>query len=190
MTIRLRSLVLGLGLLLAVPALAQVEHFRAGLRGFEEVPALSNQARGQFRAELSEDGTELTYTLSYRQVQGVVTQAHIHLGNPSVNGGIMVFLCSNIGNGPAGTQGCPADPAVISGTITADDVLAIAAQDLPAHSFREFRNAVRQGYAYANVHSTLYPGGELRGQICQERDEDGDDDDEDDDEVGLVICDD
>ena len=190
MTIRLRSLVLGLGLLLAVPALAQETHFLARLRGFEEVPALSNFAFGRFHAVLSEDGTELTYTLSYRQVQGIVTQAHIHLGNPGVNGGIMVFLCSNLGNGPAGTQACPADPAVISGTITAVDVLAVAAQDVPAGSFREFRNAVRQGYAYANVHSTLYPGGELRGQLCEEPEEDGDDDDEDDDPVGLVICDD
>src|SRR5688500_2592173 len=164
MTIRLRSLVLGFGLLLAaLPALAQ-PHFLGLLRGFEEVPSLSNFARGRFNAELSADGTELTYTLSYRRVQGAVTEAHIHLGNPGVNGGIMVFLCSNLGNGPAGTQACPADPAIISGTITASDVLAIVDQDLPAGSFREFRNSVRQGFAYANVHSTLYPLGELRGQ--------------------------
>src|SRR5687768_8360704 len=181
MTIRLRSLVLGFGLILAaLPALAQETRFLGRLRGFEEVPSLSNFARGRFQAVLSEDGTEITYTLSYRQVQGTVTEAHIHLGNPGVNGDVMVFLCSNLGNGPAGTQNCPADPATISGTITASDVLAIVDQDLPAGSFREFRNSVRQGFAYANVHSTLYPLGELRGQICEQRDEDDDDDDDDD----------
>ena len=33
----------------------------------------------------------------------------------SVNGGISVFLCSNLGNGPAGTQPCPPGPATITG---------------------------------------------------------------------------
>lgn len=34
----------------------------------------------------------------------------------------MIFLCTNLGNGPAGTQACPADPGEISGTITAANV--------------------------------------------------------------------
>ena len=39
-----------------------------------------------------------------------------------MNGGITVFLCSNLGNGPAGTQACPPAPATIEGTIRAADV--------------------------------------------------------------------
>ena len=38
----------------------------------------------------------------------------------SVNGGISFFLCSNLGNGPAGTQACPAGPAELTGVITPD----------------------------------------------------------------------
>ncbi len=55
-------------------------------------------------------------------------QAHIHVGQSGVNGGIAVFLCSNLGNGPAGTQACPPSPATVSGIADADDVLAVAAQ--------------------------------------------------------------
>jgi len=175
MTNRLRSFVLGFSLLLvAVPALAEDIHLTTLLRGFEEVPSLANFARGRFHAILNEELTEVTYTLNYRNVEGTVTQAHIHLAQPGVNGGIMVFLCSNLGNGPAGTQACPADPATISGAITAADVLAINGQDLEPGNFREFQNALRQGFAYANVHSTLWPGGEFRGQIRLEEDDDRD----------------
>src|SRR5687767_14030420 len=102
MTNRLRSFVLGFSLLLvAVPALAEDIHLTTLLRGFEEVPSLANFARGRFHAILNEELTEVTYTLNYRNVEGTVTQAHIHLAQPGVNGGIMVFLCSNLGNGPA-----------------------------------------------------------------------------------------
>ncbi len=166
MTIRLRSLVLGLGLLLAVvPALAAQTEYGTRLRSFDEVPAVSTFGGGNFSATLSEDRTEITYELTYFNIQGIVTQAHIHLGQMSVNGGITVFLCSNLGNGPAGTQACPADPATISGTIQAGDVLAIPGQGMEAGSFRELLRALRSGVTYANVHSTLFPGGEIRGQI-------------------------
>ena len=35
-----------------------------------------------------------------------------------VNGGISVFLCTNLGNGPAGTQACPQE-GTVTGTFTA-----------------------------------------------------------------------
>jgi hypothetical protein len=50
--------------------------------------------------------TLLSWELEYPPGLGV-TQAHIHFGPGRVNGGIMVFLCSNLGNGPEGTQPCP-----------------------------------------------------------------------------------
>jgi hypothetical protein len=82
-----------------------------------------------------------------------------------VNGGIMVFLCSNLGNGPVGTAACPPSGSV-SGTITAANVVgAASAQGIAAGEFAEVVKAIRHGVAYANVHSTLYPGGEIRGQL-------------------------
>jgi hypothetical protein len=40
-------------------------------------------------------------------MEGDVLPTHIHLGQHGVNGGISVFLCTNLGNGPAGTPTCP-----------------------------------------------------------------------------------
>ena len=138
-------------------------NMQAKLIGYEEVPAVSTTARGTFTA--SADGTSFTYTFSYSGLQGSVTQAHIHFGQKSVNGGISVFLCSNLGNGPAGTQPCPASPATITGTATAADVIGPAAQGIAAGEWDELIAAIRAGVAYVNVHSTIWPGGEARGQL-------------------------
>jgi hypothetical protein len=161
--------------LAVTPAEAQ-QTFSIRLRGFEEVPAIATRAGGRFTATLNEDETEIQYTLRYRLLEGNVTQAHIHLGQEHVNGGIMVFLCSNLGNGPAGTQACPPGngftDTVVTGTINASDVIPVTAQGVAAGEMFTLQRALRQGIAYANVHSTLFPSGEIRGQI-------GDDDDDD-----------
>ena len=89
---------------------------REHLTGYEEVPAISTAASGDFRATLRASQGEIAYRLSYSALNGDVTQAHIHFGQVAVNGGISAFLCSNLGNGPAGTQACPPGPATVEGT--------------------------------------------------------------------------
>lgn len=167
-------LVFGLG----VSAWAHDGQAIARLRGFEEVPAVSSFAGGRFHAEIV--GDEIRYELSYFNTQGGVTQAHIHFAQRGVNGGIVAFLCSNLGNGPAGTQACPAAgtqgaPATITGTIRASDVVGVTAQGIGPGEMSELMRAIRAGAAYANVHSTLFPGGELRGQLLFTADDHGED---------------
>jgi hypothetical protein len=91
-----------------------------------------------------------------------------------VNGGISFFLCSNLGNGPMGTQACPTPPAEITGVITADQVIGpgpvvgpppAPGQGIEPGAFAEIAAAIREGVAYANVHSSKWPGGEIRGQL-------------------------
>jgi hypothetical protein len=138
------------------------------LIGFQEVPAISTNGSGTFEAEISKDETAITYKLSYANLAGAVTQSHIHFGQRGVNGAISVFLCTNLGNGPAGTQACPAAPATITGTIHAADVTAGAAsQGIAAGEFAELIRAIRAGVTYANVHSATFPGGEIRAQLIR-----------------------
>jgi hypothetical protein len=146
------------------------------LTGLEETPlTISTTGNGTFRATISGGGDAINYELSYADLEGTVTQAHIHFGQEAISGGISAFLCSNLGNGPAGTQACPAAPARITGTITAADVIGPTGQGISAGELDELVSAIRAGAAYANVHTTLYPTGEIRGQF------DGDEDDHDDD---------
>lgn len=138
---------------------------RAALIGFQEVPALSTTAHGSFRAVVDTQANTITYRLTYDALEGAVQQSHVHFGQKSVNGGVSFFLCSNLGNGPAGTQACPAPPAEITGVITPDLVLGPGGQGIEAGAFAEIAAAMKDGTAYANVHSTKWPGGEIRGQL-------------------------
>ena len=136
------------------------------LTSFEETPALSTPGVGDFRARISRDGTQLQYELTYSNLESQVTQAHLHFENATNNGPVVVFLCTNLGNGPAGTQTCPAAPATITGTITAAQVgNGAAAQGLAAGEFAELVRAIRAGAIYVNVHSMTWPLGEIRGQL-------------------------
>jgi hypothetical protein len=136
------------------------------LSGYEEDPmALSTAGSGFFRARIDSRAGTIDYSLSYADLEGSVTQAHIHLGGRAQSGGISVFLCSNLGNGPAGTQPCPAAPATVTGTIRAADVIGPVAQGITAGQFDELLDAIRADTTYVNVHSSLYPGGEVRSQL-------------------------
>lgn len=139
---------------------------RERLTGYEEDPApISTNGTGRFTAQIDDRRDEITYRLSYTALEGTVSQAHIHFGGKAQSGGISVFLCTNLGNGPAGTQACPAAPATITGTIRPADVIGPVNQSLTAGQFDDFVKAIRNGTTYVNVHSSLFPGGEIRGQI-------------------------
>ncbi len=156
------------------------------LIGYQEVPSVSSRGSGEFEARIV-DNSKIEYRLSYRDLEAAVQQAHIHFGQRSVNGGISVFLCSNLGNGPAGTQACPAANGTVSGTIVAADVsppiaatAAARAQGINSGEFAELLAAIRAGKTYANVHTTMFPGGEIRAQLGKNRGDKGDREKDDD----------
>jgi len=154
--------------------------FDASLSGYEELPTLSTRGNGTFEASLNKDGSVLHYTLSYEgpfdgNATGTaanVTQAHIHFGARAFSGGISAFLCSNLGNGPAGTPACPTPSGTVSGDIVPASIIGPAAQGIAAGEFVELVRALRAGAAYANVHTTANPGGEIRGQISGNKKDD------------------
>jgi len=172
--LRLLAVAAAVGITLATIGLASAanatgsshKHLREVLSGYQETPlTLSTTGTGTFRATINEAAQEITYTLTYSALEGSVTQAHIHLGGRSMSGGIIVFFCSNLGNGPAGTQACPAAPATVTGTLHPADVIGPAGQGITAGQWDELIAAIRAGATYANVHSTIYPAGEIRAQI-------------------------
>ena len=143
--------------------------------GYEENPDVSSVATGSFDARLSDDGDSLEYELSYSGLEGNVLQAHIHFGKQAVNGGISIWLCQTPTN-PAPTAGipmCPVPGGTVSGEVDASDVIGPAGQGIAPTEFSEILAAMRAGRAYANVHSSKFPGGEIRTQI---NDRSGDDD--------------
>jgi hypothetical protein len=149
------------------------KEIREGLTGYQEVPAISTEGNGTFRAKIDRNGQEISYRLSYSDLEADVRQAHIHMGQRAVNGAIVVFLCTNMGNGPPGTQACPGPrDGTVEGTITPDDVLDITGAMMPpggqgiaAGEFDELVDAIQAGTTYVNVHSVQWPAGEIRAQL-------------------------
>jgi hypothetical protein len=132
------------------------------LTGYQEIAGngtVSTVGTGTFEAQL--DGDAINYTLTYGDLEGgALLFAHIHFGARGVNGGVIAFLCGG-GNKPA----CPPSPATVSGTIVASDVTGPNLQGIEAGSFDEVVRAIRAGAVYANVHTTRWGAGEIRGQI-------------------------
>ena len=139
--------------------------FRAKLIGYQEVPSVSTPARGWFKADVHDD--EITFTLNYGGLSAPVQQAHIHFGQAGVNGGISVFLCTNLGNAPAGVPTPPPCPqsGELTGTLTAASVGGPDAQGIAPGEMTELLRAVKAGVGYVNVHSEKFPGGEIRGKL-------------------------
>ena len=139
---------------------AQAEKLKVTLSGYQEVPmSLSSGGAAEFEAEIRDavEGPRIAWKLSYNNgFSSPVQQAHIHFGQRHTNGGISIFLCTNLGNGPAGTQACPVGPVTIEGEAAAGDVIGPAGQLIAA---------IRAGVAYVNIHTTMFAGGEIRGQF-------------------------
>ena len=131
------------------------------MTGYQEAtPAgVSTVATGSFEATIDEDAQTIDYTLSYSGLEAPVLFAHIHFGNRFTSGGVSAFLC-----GGGGKPDCPQE-GMVTGTVTPADVSGPVGQGIAAGEFVELVRAMRAGMTYANVHSTKFPNGEIRGQI-------------------------
>jgi hypothetical protein len=140
--------------------------FNEQLSGYEETAqSLSTPANGEFKLHINRSTQELEYRLTYSGFETPVLQAHIHFGARATTGGISVFLCTNLGNGPAGTPTCPTPEGTVEGTLGPADVVGPAGQGIAPGEFDELVDAIEAGYTYANVHSQARPAGEIRAQL-------------------------
>jgi CHRD domain-containing protein len=165
------SVLVAMSAALAASTASADDKIRARLMGFQEVPVVSTEASGTFNAVISPNGDAIDYEITYTGIQGTVTQSHVHAGQRGVNGGIVLWVCGTTGTpGPAGTPTCTSPDGHFAGTWMAANVQTVAAQQLGG-DIAEVITAIRAGAAYANVHSTLSPGGEIRGQLRASRKE-------------------
>lgn len=146
---------------------------KAKLEGFQEVPVVSSTGRGEARLRIDGRGDTATidYELTYNGLEGDVVQAHLHAGQRGVNGGIVAFLCANsttlpLPSPPSGTPSCPLRSGTVAGTLDAGDIVGLAqGQGFAAGEMAAVVEALRAGVVYVNVHTTVVPSGEVRGQL-------------------------
>lgn len=168
----MRKLVLAVGLLaaasLTVVAAVAIAHggngggLRGQLNGYQETTgpgSISTTGRGRIELRIRDDG--IHYRLRYSNIEGgTVTQAHIHFAQRHVAGGIIAFLCGG------SEAACTTPNGDISGVITTAEILGPNGQGIEPGSMAEAVRAIRAGATYANVHTTRWPQGEIRGQIA------------------------
>jgi hypothetical protein len=158
-----------LGALFVTTMASADDKVRARLMGFQEVPSVSTEASGTFEAAISPRGDAIDYEITYTGMQGTVTQSHMHVGQRSVNGGIVLWICGSATNQPpanATNAGvCTSPNGHFAGTWRPENVQNVATQQITTGDLDEIIAAIRAGVAYVNVHSNLSPGGEIRGQV-------------------------
>jgi aldose sugar dehydrogenase len=134
------------------------DQFHAALEGGQENPAVSTAAGAQAEFTLRSDGTVAFRLRATTHIENA-TQSHIHLGARGQNGPIVAFL---LANNPAGVD-FEAGDVIAEGILRDDDVSERPSFD---GTVAELVARMRQGRAYANLHTTAFPGGEVRGQIA------------------------
>lgn len=142
---------------------------RVRLTGYQEDPlTVSTTGTGTLRLRVDEQDQELTYQLRYANLLGSVTQAHIHFGGVAQSGGISAWLCGTTANpGPAGTPVCAVSAGTVTGTIEAADVVGPVGQGIEPQAMNELLAAIEAETTYVNVHTSAFPGGEIRSQIAE-----------------------
>ena len=108
------------------------------LDGASEVPLVETTARAS--GWLTMIGSQLNYQIDYSQLHGDATAAHIHGAASTTNAAAVLITLPR----PTGT----------SGTIAGSLMLT------PVQLY-----LVLSGQTYMNIHSTGFPGGEIRGHI-------------------------
>lgn len=136
----------------------KVLNFRAHLSGDQEVPQRETLATGQAIFQLSKDGTELRYKILVANLENI-TMAHIHVAAEGANGPVVTWLYPS--GPPAMLIPGTTNGLLYQGVIRDVNLVGI----LAGSQLSDLVDLIVANNTYVNIHTSLYPGGEIRGQI-------------------------
>jgi hypothetical protein len=128
--------------LFTLTASAQIRYLKGTLSAAQEVPPVSSPGGGVVIVKYNMATRMLEHYGNYRGLTAPITNQHIHTAPPGVVGPVTFPLVSS--GGTSGTLTIPAGSQVLTPAQEAD-LLA--------------------GNMYTNVHTSTFPGGELRAQL-------------------------
>ncbi len=137
----IRRLASGLVVACAVlTAQAEVFVYEFTLDGLQEVPPNASPATGSATVTLDDSTNDLSWNVAYSGLLGTISGAHFHApAAPGENAGVAL--------------GVTIGPSPLVGN-------AVITDTLEGH--------IKSGMTYFNIHSTVFPGGEIRGQVTPE----------------------
>lgn len=152
-------------LVLALPAsaLANKRIYKARLTtGAELHEVLDSNARGSAVFALAPDG--MSFMVSVRGLSGPAVGAHIHApAGVDANAPVVISLCGN--PAPSATGACVTDA---DGNLTMQGEIGPSLLSAWGVSAAQLLTWFDEGSAYVNVHTSLNPAGETRGQIASQ----------------------
>lgn len=133
----------------------EAQTFSATLSGKDEVPPTKSIASGTAKFLVNENDSQISYLVNLTGLKKI-TQAHIHNGTSGQNGDVLVNLSKSK------SAKNPDNPEIqLTGTITKDDLQG----PLKGRELSDLLIVMRNGQAYVNAHTEIYPKGAIRGQI-------------------------
>ena len=157
-------------------AFADDTRFEATLSGAQEVVAddaemfvpggTDTDASGRIHARFDTAFTGVRVNLRIQGLTGTFAAAHFHCGRPGQNGPVVFGL---VNPGPLEFDG-----KNVRGTLTNFDFTGADCSEVvgrPINNIAALAFAMRDGLIYTNVHSDIFPAGEIRGQMLERDDE-------------------
>jgi hypothetical protein len=124
-----------------------LEFFGGKLASGNEVPKVSEKGTGTAQLLVDRTNNVIHYFIDYSGLTGQLVAAHIHFGDPSISGPIMI---------PFKVTDSP-----LVGTLTSAD-FKVTDQ---APTWADALAAIRSGHAYVNLHTAAHPSGEVRANL-------------------------
>lgn len=153
--------------LTASVAQGAIVQYAATLSGPSESPPNSSPATGSATFDYDTVTHSLTMSISFSGLVGTTTVAHIH-ADTAVAGTGTAGVASGLVGWTTGLQsGSYTSTINMLSTATYGSSYLAAHGGTAASAETDLLSAMSIGKAYLNLHSTAYPGGEIRGFIYQ-----------------------
>jgi len=141
---------------LAASANAEIIRFRATLTGSAEIPVVLTGAFATATVTLDTDTKTVSWNIDVWNLPSGINAAHFHVGPPGVAGPTVVNIpfpatASNDFN--------------LSGSATT--ATAGLRPDQGIRSWDDFLQSLTGGTIYLNIHTQVFGGGEIRGQVIR-----------------------
>jgi hypothetical protein len=140
---------------LAASANAEIIRFRATLTGSAEIPVVLTGAFANATVTLDTDTKTVSWNIDVWNLPSGINNAHFHVGPPGVAGPTVVDI-----RFPATAS----NDFNLSGSATTATALR---PDQGIRSWDDFLQSLTGGTIYLNIHTQVFGGGEIRGQVIR-----------------------
>ncbi len=159
----MRRLILGALALLfvAVPLSAQQIEYRAVMTGAQEVPSADTGAVARASVAINVGFTRINVQIRPQRLEGNFAALHFHCARAGENGPLALGIIQ-----PGNLE---FDGEKVAGTLRNADFPAedacVGLTGYPINNVASFAAAIEAGLIYLNLHTDVFPAGEVRGQL-------------------------